>query len=107
MISVDFMERYYAPQLRYGLEPLLEAGCRPVWHCDGDMRLLLDVLIDAGVKGLQGFQPECGMVLEELVTRRTRDGEPLVIFGTVADGDCTACIRWGARSCGSCADRVK
>ena len=84
MISVEFMEKYYAPQLRYGLEPLLEAGCRPVWHCDGDVRLMLDFLIDAGVQGLQGFQPECGMLLEEIVTRRTRDGERLVIFGPMA-----------------------
>ena len=84
MISVDFMEQHYAPQLRYGLEPLLEVGCRPVWHCDGDVRLLLDMLIDSGVQGLQGFQPECGMLLEEIVQRRTRDGEPLVIFGPLA-----------------------
>ncbi len=84
MVSVDFMEKYYAPQLRYGLEPLLEAGCRPVWHCDGDVRLMLDFLIDAGVCGLQGFQPECGMLLEQLVQRRTRAGEPLVIFGPLA-----------------------
>ena len=84
MISIDFLERYYAPQLRYGLEPLLEVGCRPVWHCDGNVRPMLDFLIDAGVQGLQGFQPECGMVLEELVKRRTRDGEPLLIFGPLA-----------------------
>ncbi|TVQ40905.1 MAG: hypothetical protein EA384_01730 [Spirochaetaceae bacterium] len=84
MISVDFMERYYAPQLRYGLAPLLEVGCRPIWHCDGDVRLLLDFLIDSGVQGLQGFQPECGMLLEEIVTRRTPNGEPLVIFGPLA-----------------------
>ena len=84
MISVDFMEQYYAPQLRYGLEPLLEAGCRPVWHCDGDVRLLLDFLIESGVQGLQGFQPECGMLLEEIVARRTRDGERLLIFGPLS-----------------------
>ena len=84
MISLDFMERYYAPQLRYGLEPLLEVGCRPVWHCDGDVRPMLDMLIDAGVQGFQGFQPECGMLLEEIVQRRTRDGEPLLIFGPMA-----------------------
>lgn len=84
MISPDFLERYYAPQLRYGLEPLLEVGCRPVWHCDGDVRLILDFLIDAGVQGLQGFQPECGMTLEKLVERRTRDGEPLLIFGPLS-----------------------
>ncbi len=84
MISVDFMEQYYAPQLRYGLEPLLEVGCRPIWHCDGDVSLLLDFLIESGVQGLQGFQPECGMLLEKIVKRRTRDGEPLVIFGPLA-----------------------
>lgn len=84
MISVDFMEKYYAPQLKYSLEPLLEAGCRPVWHSDGDVRLLMDFLIDSGVKGFQGFQPECGMLLEEIVKRRTRDGEKLVVFGPLA-----------------------
>lgn len=84
MISVDFLEKYYAPQLRYSLEPLLEVGCRPVWHSDGDVRLLMDFLIDSGVQGFQGFQPECGMVLEEVVARRTREGDPLVIFGPLA-----------------------
>jgi len=84
MISPDFLERYYAPQLRYGLEPLLGVGCRPVWHCDGDVRPMLDFLIDSGVQGFQGFQPECGMLLEEIVQRRTRDGEPLIIFGPLA-----------------------
>ena len=84
MISPDFLERYYAPQLQYGLEPLLEVGCRPVWHSDGNVLPMLDFLIDAGVQGLQGFQPECGMVLDELVERRTRDGEPLLIFGPLA-----------------------
>jgi hypothetical protein len=84
MIYMDFMEKYYAPQLAYGLEPLLEVGCRPVWHCDGDVRPMLDFLFDCGVKGLQGFQPECGMVLEKLIERRTCDNEPLLIFGPIA-----------------------
>ncbi len=84
MVSPDFMERYYAPQLRYGLEPLLEAGCKPVWHCDGDVRPMLDMLFDCGVQGLQGFQPECGMVIDELVQKRTREGDRLLIFGPLA-----------------------
>ncbi len=84
MISVKFMEKYYAPQLKYGLEPLLEVGCRPVWHCDGDVRPMLDLLLDSGVQGLQGFQPECGMIIDELVQRRTKFGEPLLIFGPLA-----------------------
>ncbi len=84
MISPRFMEQHFMPQLAYGLEPLLEAGCRPVWHSDGDVRAIMDLLREAGVQGFQGFQPECGMTLEHITTRRTRDGEPLLIFGPLA-----------------------
>jgi len=84
MVSPKFLERYYAPQLRFGLQPLLEVGCRPVWHCDGDYRPLLDMLIDCGIEGFQGFQPECGMTIEYLVQKRTRDGRPLLIFGPMS-----------------------
>lgn len=84
MVSPDFLEKYYAPQLKYGLEPLLEAGCKPIWHCDGDVRLLLDMFIDCGVQGFQGFQPECGMILEDVVQKRTREGKPLIILGPLA-----------------------
>ena len=84
MISPDYLEKYYAPQLKHGLEPLLEVGCRPVWHCDGDVRLLLDMLLDCGVQGFQGFQPECGMKIEDIVQKRTKEGKPLLIFGPLA-----------------------
>ena len=84
MISPDFMEKYYFPQLKRGIEPLHEAGCKPIWHCDGDVRPLLDMLFEAGVKGLQGFQPECGLTIEKVAQMRTSDGEPPVIFGPLA-----------------------
>jgi hypothetical protein len=84
MVSPQFLEKYYAPQLRYGLEPLLEAGCKPVWHCDGDVRPLLDLLLDSGVQGFQGFQPECGMTLDYVVGKRTRDKQKLLIFGPLS-----------------------
>ena len=74
MVSPRFLERYYAPELRRGLQPLLDIGCKPVWHCDGDVRPLLDMLLDCGVQGLQGFQPECGMTIDYVATRRTREG---------------------------------
>ena len=81
MVSPRFLEEVYAPSLRYGLEPLLEAGCKPVWHCDGDVRLILDMLLDCGIQGLQGFQPECGLTIEYISEKRTREGKPLLIFG--------------------------
>ena len=84
MISPEFLEKYYAPQLRYGLEPLLEAGIRPVWHCDGDVRLLLDMLIDSGIQGFQGFQPECGVSIDLIASKRTKEGNPLLIYGPLS-----------------------
>lgn len=84
MIAPEFLEEHYAPALRQGLEPLLDAGCKPVWHCDGDVRPILDMLLDCGVQGLQGFQPECGMTIDSIVNRRTRSGDPLVIFGPLS-----------------------
>lgn len=84
MISPEFLREHYAPTLEHSLQPLLDSGCRPVWHCDGDVRPLLDMLLDCGVQGFQGFQPECGMHLEEIVQLRPRDGKRLIIFGPLA-----------------------
>lgn len=84
MVSPAFLERHYAPNMRHGLQPLLDVGCKPVWHCDGDVRPIMDLLIDCGIQGLQGFQPECGMTIERVVQYRTREGSPLLIFGPLS-----------------------
>lgn len=84
MISPRLLEKYYAPVLERGLDPLREAGCKPVWHCDGDVRPILDMLIDCGIQGLQGFQPECGLDIEKVARMRTREGRPLLVFGPLA-----------------------
>jgi hypothetical protein len=84
MISPDFLEKYYAPQLKHGLRPLLDAGIKPVWHCDGDVRLLLDMLTDCGIQGFQGFQPECGVTVELIASRRTKEGKPVLIYGPLS-----------------------
>ncbi|MCL2708029.1 MAG: hypothetical protein FWF03_02815 [Defluviitaleaceae bacterium] len=81
MISTKFLKEHYAPALAYGLEPLLEVGCKPVWHSDGDVRPLLPMLIDCGVQGFQGFQPECGMTIDFMSKQRTKDGGKILIFG--------------------------
>jgi hypothetical protein len=84
MISPEFLRREYCPLLEYALEPLKAAGGRPVWHCDGDVRPILDDLLACGLSGLQGFQRECGMELERIAGRRTSAGEPLIIFGPLS-----------------------
>lgn len=84
MVRVELIERYYAPCLRRSLDLLRAVGARPVWHSDGNIMPLVDMLLDCGICGFQGFQPECGVHLEKLVERRNREGEPLLFFGPLA-----------------------
>ncbi len=84
MASPEFLRREYFPLLEYALEPMLEAGAKVVWHCDGNYRPLLEDVMACGIGGLQGFQRECGMDLEWIVDRRTRGGDPLLIFGPLS-----------------------
>ena len=84
MVSPEFLRKVYWPLVEYSLEPLMKVGCRIVWHCDGDYRPLLDDLLACGIAGLQGFQRECGMDLDWLVERRTRNGDPLLFFGPIS-----------------------
>ena len=108
MVSPDFLRREYFPNLEYVFEPLVEAGAQIVWHCDGNYRALLDDVLACGVTGLQGFQRECGMDLEWIVEKRTRNGDPLLIFGpmsvtkTLPHGtpdDVRAEVRWAMDVC--------
>jgi len=54
------------------------------WHCDGNIMPMVPGLIEAGVRGFQGFQYECGVDLKHLCSLRGRDGQPLYIKAGVS-----------------------
>jgi hypothetical protein len=74
------LKQYYLPHVEKSIEPLVEGGFATVWHSDGDFMPIIDDLIEIGISGFQGFQWEYGLKLEDIVKRRTRDGELLTIF---------------------------
>ncbi len=84
LVSPRYLRQEYWHWVEYALEPLLEVGAKIVWHCDGNYRPLLDDVLAAGIGGLQGFQRECGMELEWIRKLRTREQEPLLIFGAMS-----------------------
>lgn len=84
IVDPGFLREHYFPLVKEAIVPIREAGGRIVWHCDGDVRPILDDILALGVGGLQGFQSECGVHLEEIVERRTIDGDPLLIFGPIS-----------------------
>ena len=83
LVAPEFLREQYFPLVRTAIQPLRDAGAKLVWHCDGDVRPILDDILALGVGGLQGFQDECGVHLEDIVERRTSDGDPLIVFGPI------------------------
>jgi len=70
--------------LPWALAPLHAAGVQTIWHSDGDIRPILDHLIDLGVAGFQGFQEEHGVRLVDLMQRRMKSGRRPLIFGNLS-----------------------
>ena len=84
LVSPRYLRQEYWHLVEYALEPLLAIGAKIVWHCDGNYRPLLDDVLAGGIGGLQGFQRECGMELEWIRKLRTREQDPLLIFGAMS-----------------------
>lgn len=84
LVSVTSLERRWLPHLERAIAPLVEAGVRCLWHCDGNLMGLLPGLLAAGVGGFQGFQYEHGMDYAQICRMRTRDGDPVMIWAGVS-----------------------
>lgn len=84
MISPKLLRRDYWPLVEYAIEPLLEIGARLVWHCDGNVKPILNDIIACGFAGFQGFQRECGIDLDWMVDLKTRQGDAPIIFGPLS-----------------------
>ncbi len=84
MISPQAMDYLYFQHLDNAIEPLVKAGFKLIWHSDGNMNDMLEPLIDIGIAGFQGFQEECGTHITDVATLRTRDGDPLILWGSVS-----------------------
>lgn len=85
MCSLDTLDDLYFPELERAIGPLVDAGLRVVWHCDGNVLPILDRLLAMGIEGFQGFQErEARIPLGEIAKRRTRQGQKLLLFGSVS-----------------------
>ena len=84
MISPRLLRREYWSLVEYAIEPLLDVGARLIWHCDGNVKPILNDVIACGFAGFQGFQRECGIDLEWVVDLKTRAGDPPIIFGPLS-----------------------
>jgi len=84
LVRTESLDRIWLPHFARSIKPLLEAGIRLIWHCDGNLMQMVPRLIEAGVGGFQGFQYEDGMDYPAICRMRDRDGGPLLIEGGVS-----------------------
>ena len=84
MASPRLLRQLYFPELKWALEPLVEAGIRIIWHCDGNVMPVLDDILACGPRGLQGFQEEAGVPYEDMVKLRDPSGDPISVWGCVS-----------------------
>ncbi len=82
--SLDSLRRLWFPQMARAIGPLLDAGIRLIWHCDGNLMEMIPPLLEIGISGFQGFQYECGMDYEKICRMKDRRGAPLFIWAGVS-----------------------
>ena len=70
MCSPQTFERVFLPTYRRIVSELKAAGARWVFmHCDGNLAPLLDLVIEAGIDGINPVEPNAGMDVVELMER--------------------------------------
>jgi len=84
IVSPAALRDLYFPELRWCVEPLVEAGIEIIWHCDGDVRPIIEDILNLGVAGLQGFQEEHGVDYGEIVRLKDGRGRPIAVWGCVS-----------------------
>ena len=83
MFSPRMFERQLLPVYRLMIDGFKAAGCPRVFlHCDGNVAPLLDMLVEAGISGLNPVEPRAGM---DALALRRRYGERLAIVGGVCN----------------------
>jgi len=78
-ISPKFYARVFLPQIGRMVRAFKEAGvARVIFHSDGDIRAILDGLVEAGIDAINPVEPRANMDVVEL---RKRYGDRLAFVG--------------------------
>jgi hypothetical protein len=84
LMSPAMLRDLYFPELKWSMEPLIEAGIGVIWHCDGNITPILDDLMGLGVVGLQGFEEEHGADYATMCGLTDPSGRPIILLGCVS-----------------------
>ena len=79
MFSPKIFEKVFYPCYRWMAEQYRKAGVNLILlHCDGNFESILDMLIDAGIQGINPVEPKAGM---DVVALKKKYGRKLMYLG--------------------------
>jgi len=84
LVDIKSLDKIWFPHFARSIEPLVKAGVKLIWHCDGNLMQMVPRLLEAGLAGFQGFQYEDGMDYGKICRMKTRAGNPLIIVAGVS-----------------------
>ncbi len=84
LVDIRTLDKLWFPHFARSIRPLLDAGIRLIWHCDGNLMDMVPRLLECGIGGFQGFQYEDGMDYEKICRMKTREGDGLFIIAGVS-----------------------
>ena len=84
LASIESLDRIWFPHFARCIRPLVDAGVTIIWHSDGNIMQMAPRLLEAGLKGFQGFQYEDGVDYPRLCGMKARDGDSLLIVAGVS-----------------------
>jgi hypothetical protein len=69
MVRVSWLEKHYFPRLARVVESLHARGIKAMFHSDGNLNLIMDGLVGAGIDALNPIEVSAGMDLADLHRR--------------------------------------
>ena len=84
LVNIESLDKIWFPHFARSLEPMLKTDVKMIWHCDGNLMMMVPRLLECGLKGFQGFQYEDGMDYEKICKMKSKDGNDLIIIGGVS-----------------------
>lgn len=79
-ISPEQFDEFVIPYLTRNVQAIHDLGVKAILHSDGDLRLILDSLVQTGIDGYQSIDPQANMDIKEV---KRQHGDKLILMGNV------------------------
>ena len=101
LMSPAMFREFIFPQLKRAVDTIHQEGAKCIKHCDGDIRPILDIMIEAGIDCINPLEPVANMDVAKI---KAQYGDRICIMGNI---DCaellcncsTAQVEQAVREC--------